>query len=213
MVPITPTQSSVIEISFVDLQPNVADPAAIELEDKLPKADMVEANQPREPDPPSPSLELSGPVAPAGGEPDPEVLVQLEREQGQIETAKTGGDQTADTVGSAEVAAVLRRLSCQRLTRKPNEDCPKSDPFADADARTIRESSAHNPRPLSFDIHMNAAEAFSAKQKQARHMFPGMDADMFVDTLPPGAYQADRIRNGQEPLWNEDMRRGFRSDE
>ena len=61
-----------------------------------------------------------------------------------------------------------------------------------------------DPRYIAKTVGDKIFEAEAAK----RFLWP--DADLFADPLPPGAYNARRIRNGQEPLWSQDMRDGFR---
>ena len=56
----------------------------------------------------------------------------------------------------------------------------------------------------------SAVEGFFAKQDEDPFMFPGMDAALFTEGMAPGAYNAQRIRNGQDPLWDQEMIDGFR---
>lgn len=216
--PVVPSEPSVVEITFVDLQPSTAPQAEIEPREVEPSEEVqvtnrVEEDLPVEPDRQIPDLEFSAPKVPDNDSAILEVLVRLEAEQAQLEIASPGGDSPADTIGPDEVATVLRRFSCEGLTGEQKENCPKSNPFAIAEVRAARDSLARNPTPISIDIRMNVVEEFFARQKQDRHMFPGMNADMFVDTLPPGVYDAERIRSGGEPLWNGEMKRRFSTGE
>jgi len=205
IAPIPATQPSAVEILIVDPEPETAVPAT---------ADDPTVVEPIVKTPPSAQ---SGPEA-TPSDPEeavavPEVLVQTETESVQTDPVETSAGEPSEMITSDQIAAVLQGLSCQSLTRKPQQDCPETDPFTAADAIAIREGSARGPAPLSFQFQQNTTEQFFANQKKARHMFPGMDADMFADPQPSGAYTADRIRNGQEPLWSEELKRGFRKRE
>ncbi len=161
----------------------------------------------------------SEPVQPATGVEHPnsnadglDILTSLEPGMGDqpVPSASTGtGTNDSKTIDERQIAQALRLFSCQRLTRARDEDCPKPDPFAVAEALDARQQAALDPQQIPAFNQENAAEQFFSRQKQARHMFPGMDADMFGDTLPSGTYTASRIREGREPLWSEDMKRGF----
>ena len=153
-----------------------------------------------------PAPEMPEPRVPEPLTGESEVLTRLDAEP---PTSTTHADTPNDTIDPAKVSQALRLLSCQSLTRAREADCPTPDPFAVADALEARDEAAHNPAAIPVFKEQNAAERFFARQKRNRHMFPGMDADLFGDTLPSGAYDAARIRSGREPLWSEDMKRGF----
>lgn len=119
----------------------------------------------------------------------------------------TGGDIPA--LDEIQLADVLRLASCQKLVQARDPECPETDPFDTALTLAARKGSAANSTAIAFDIEENAYEQFFSGQKKNRHMFPGMSADMFSDPLPPGAHDAERIRNGSEPLWSQKMKDGF----
>ncbi|MCR9079373.1 MAG: hypothetical protein NXH78_09765 [Hyphomonadaceae bacterium] len=161
------------------------------------------------PEPVQPETDVEHPDSNADGL---DILTSLEpgMDDQPVPSASTGtGTSDSKTIDERQIAQALRLFSCQRLTRARDEDCPKPDPFAVAEALDARQQAALDPQQIPVFNQENAAEQFFSRQKQARHMFPGMDADMFGDTLPSGAYTASRIREGREPLWSEDMKRGF----
>lgn len=145
----------------------------------------------------------------------PSVLTQLETAPtGQVaasaESITTGSsDQdAADAVSAGQVAAVLEKMHCLKLKRHEEGACPPPDPFEVAIAAAERdvppESLFGDPRYISLSV---SDKLF---QREAANRFHWPDEDLFVDPLPPGAYNARRIRNGQEPLWSQEMRDGFR---
>lgn len=163
------------------------------------------------PEPVQPATDVEHPDSNADGL---DILTSLEpgMDDQRVPSASTGsntGTSDSETIDERQIAQALRLFSCQRLTRARDEDCSKPDPFAVAEALDARQQAALDPQQIPVFNRENAAEQFFSRQKQARHMFPGMDADMFGDTLPSGAYTASRIREGREPLWSEDMKRGF----
>lgn len=167
------------------------------------------------PEPVQPAPDVERPDSNADGL---DILTSLEpgMDDQPMPSASTGasnGTSASKTIDERQIAQALRLFSCQRLTGARDEDCPKPDPFAVAEALDARQQAALDPQQIPAFNQENAAEQFFSRQKQARHMFPGMDTDLFGDTLPSGANTASRIREGREPLWSEDMKRGFtRSD-
>ena len=119
---------------------------------------------------------------------------------------------TADAVSPAQVAVVLEKMHCLKLKRHEEGACPPPDPFDVAIAAAERdippESLFGDPRYVSQTVNDKLFE------QRAKNRFHWPDADLFAGPLPPGTYNARRIRNGQEPLWSQEMRDGFRkSDE
>lgn len=146
------------------------------------------------------------------------VLTQL-----QSDTSSTAAPQTSDpappdgtalTVDPGALAAVLQRAECQRLSFKAEDDCPKADPFAVAEASMARQAAVPSSAQLAGNYGPKSMlEGFFSQRDNAPYLMPGMDGDLFTAGLAPGAYDAQRIRNGQAPLWSKEMRDGFRKED
>ncbi|MCR9195164.1 MAG: hypothetical protein NXH88_10545 [Hyphomonas sp.] len=123
-------------------------------------------------------------------------------------TATTG----SDTVTPDQIAGVLRQLECQKLTHRTDESCPRTDPFT---AWASNSERARVERNTDWDRSYRSKstiDKFYEREVRGRLHWP--DEDLFADPMAPGAYNADRIRRGQEPLWSKEVRDGFRkSDE
>ncbi|MEL6857205.1 MAG: hypothetical protein AAFO74_02390 [Pseudomonadota bacterium] len=162
--------------------------------------------------PPRPPDPDPGPQALSETEP-PDVLTQLERDI--LLGVQTSGGQQANggerEVSAAQIANALQQAECLNLKRRDQGVCPPDDPFEIALAIQERgippERLAPDPRHLSLSV---SDKIF---QREAANRFHWPDADMFEDPMAPGAYNARRIRNGQEPLWSQEMRDGFRKEE
>jgi len=203
----------VVEIEFADFPPEPP-PIAQPVPDPIPVIEVEASPPPRleapEPEPPAPSpaaeVEQASPETDAT---ELDVLTQLAPAPEEERASPQTSEETPDRIDTERVAQALRLMSCQSLVRDKDETCPDQNPFDRAEALAAREHAANNPAPVAIFDNQNAAERFFSNQKRDRHMFPGMDADLFSDPLPPGAYNADRIRSGREPLWSEEMKRGF----
>lgn len=163
---------------------------------------------------------LDSPSAAEPPKPNVEVVLEdpLHLPEGQIEEDDTrpqnGFDGSRVRPGSNpsdldSLAEALGLSFCNRLARDQSDTCPPPDPFSVAEARAEREAYARNPMEITYEAPQGRVERFFALQKHNRHMFPGMNAHMFGDPMPPGAYDAQRIRNGQDPLWSDEKRRSF----
>ncbi|MEM1147932.1 MAG: hypothetical protein AAGA72_11880 [Pseudomonadota bacterium] len=109
---------------------------------------------------------------------------------------------------AADLAAVLKQTECLKLQRRDVDDCPPTDPFVAAAARAARALpevfDRADPRPAISNVD----EQFFNRAADARLHWP--DADLFSGPMAPGAYNAQRIRQGLEPLWSDEMKEGFR---
>ena len=118
---------------------------------------------------------------------------------------------STDTISVAQIVGVLQQLNCQKLRHRPDPACPETDPF---DAYTSVAARAEVERVYKYDRrHVSKTVSDKVYEAEVNSRLHWPDADLFADPLPPGAYDAQRIRNGQEPLWSEDMRAGFRKAE
>ena len=178
-----------------------------------------------EPEPePEPVVQRASPVA---LNPNPSVapapstktvLTQLQSETASTAAPQTSNpappDDTASTVDPSALAAVLQRVECQGLSFKVNEDCPKADPFDVAEASMTRQAAPPASAQLAGDYGPKSMlEGFFSQRDSAPYLMPGMDGDLFTPGMAPGAYDAQRIRNGREPLWSQEMRDGFRKED
>lgn len=142
----------------------------------------------------------------------PSVLTQLEQgETGLVDTNQNdlaSDSSEGEAVTSAQIASVLRQSECLKLKQNYEAPCPQTDPFVAAAGVAER---AIPPERLFADPRYVAKtiDDIVFEQKWAK-LFHTPDADLFADPEPPGAYNARRIRNGQEPLWSEEMKAGFR---
>ena len=111
-------------------------------------------------------------------------------------------------VTEAQIANVLQKANCLAVKRHEEGACPPPDPFdvaAAAEERDIPPEQLYrsDPRYVAQTVDDKMFEAEAAK----RFLWP--DKDLFNDPMAPGAYNARRIRNGQEPTWSQDIRDGF----
>lgn len=166
--------------------------------------------------PPEPPT--SGPVQEPLSEPATKPAVETPNVLTQNATDMDTGmsDRSASEGGSvtdAQIASVIQQLGCQKLRHRPDETCPDRDPFDVAAATEARQAAAPEGAPNSpwapRDHYAYIRRQVTSSVFNKFNMTP----DLFADPQPPGAYNAERIRNGQEPLWSEDMRDGFRKEE
>ncbi|MEL6725769.1 MAG: hypothetical protein AAFP24_12180 [Pseudomonadota bacterium] len=110
-------------------------------------------------------------------------------------------------VTPAQIANVLQQADCLKLKRHEEGACPEPDPFAVAIASAKR---AIPPERLFADPrYVGKTVSDKIFEEEASNRFHWPDEDLFTDPMYPGAYNARRIRNGQEPLWSKEMRDGF----
>ncbi len=114
-------------------------------------------------------------------------------------------------VEAETLARVLQNASCQRLIAIPDDDCPKPDPFTVAEASVLREQAPPAPPNLVGDFSPKTRlEQFFNQQDRDPYLMPGMDADLFTESVGAAAYNAQRIRNGQAPIWDRDLEEALR---
>lgn len=212
--PMSALKPDILEIELAELPPEPEIEPEIEPEPVLPLA------------PPTPTTTSEPPRSepapiPARAEDPQTAAAQTMGVLTQLETAPTGppiaptvsaaGEPAGDPVTPAQVASALAKMHCLKLKRHEDGDCPPPDPFAVAAANAER---AIPPERLFGDPRY-IAKTVSDKifEKEAANRFHWPDADLFNDPMAPGAYNARRIRNGQEPLWSQEMRDGFRKSE
>ncbi|MEM7493911.1 MAG: hypothetical protein AAF296_11040 [Pseudomonadota bacterium] len=114
------------------------------------------------------------------------------------------------------VSEILRRLDCASLTRGRDKDCPEVDPFTQAETDVLRseqnttgilaitDASAFGPQ--------SGIEKWAAKNDgfKPTSLF-GEDNSIFIDPMAEGAYNAGRIRNGDNPIWDRDIEKELRN--
>ncbi len=209
-----PTTRSFLEIELAEIEPPPPpDP------DPVLQSEAIEVPVQQTPEPlPSEAPPMPVPTqAPSSQEPPavtPEtqsVLTQLDQSatgtlSGQATEMPSIGE-SEGTVTPAQIASVLKQADCLKLKRHDEDVCPKPDPFAVAIASAER---AIPPERLFGDPRY-IAKTVSDKvfEEEAANRFLWPDEDLFADPMSPGAYNARRIRNGQEPLWSKEMRDGF----
>ena len=214
-----PPARTVLELELVELTPAPTPPPEPRppAPDPIPEPPITPAPSVTAPpfqDPPPPVPDAAPePIEESAPPPDtPSVLTQLgQSDAGVAQPAGDGLTSAApatDTVTSAQIANVLRQANCLKLKRQDDEACPKPDPFAVAAAIAER---AIPPERLFEDPRYVAKTVGDIVHEQEwAKLFHTPDADLFADPEAPGAYNARRIRNGQEPLWSEEMKAGFR---
>ena len=139
----------------------------------------------------------------------PEVLTRRDTFDVEPSNPVSSRDEQTDTIGTDQIAAAMRRAACQTLTQRRETECEPPNPFDQAEAVSSREDSQRAPILIAVFDQQNATERFFSRQNRQRHMFPGMDADLFAAPSAPGAADAARIRSGQAPRWSDEKKRGF----
>ena len=198
----------VLEIELADLAPEVSLPLPAptpvrEVSPEAPPPTETTAETSPEPvqttTPQSPTVLTQLDTAPAGPPPAPIAATPANTSSGETE---------GDTVSPAQVASVLKQMHCLKLKRHEEHACPPPDPFQVAINSAER---AIPPERLFGDpryVHKSVSDKLFEREAAARFNWP--DADLFNDPMAPGANNARRIRNGQEPLWSKEMRDGSR---
>lgn len=217
-------EPDVLVIELADLAPEIEEPPEpVEpLVEPKPTVDTVP--------PPAVQLQIEPRSAPPQG-PAPEAEPQPAESQTptiltQLDTAPAGpapapnsaaaidtpsGETAGDAVTPAQIASALGQMNCLKLKRHEEGSCPPPDPFAVAIASAERDIPPErifgDPRYISKTVSDKVFE------EEAANRFLWPDEDLFTDPMAPGAYNARRIRNGQEPLWSQEMRDGFSKSE
>ena len=155
---------------------------------------------------PAPTPPTAEPVAPARE--TPTVLTQLGEAGPDDPSAVVAPADTPLTPG--QIQHVLKQADCQKLTRQRDPNCATKDPFEVALASAARQSQAPEDAPDSPFATISDYDRLSYQVGGSTFQSQGMSSDLFVDPLAKGAYDARRIRNGQEPLWSDEMKDGFR---
>ncbi len=199
-------ESLIIEFAEIELAPP---PPEVPIE-------PLEATPPPEPSPsksePAPASVARPPTAPdAINAPSTAPNVLTQNTPGDAAPADGETGEETDTVSDAQIANVLKLLGCQKLRDHRDEHCPDADPFTASAA--VAERNSVQPKEWADSDYINkpVIEQFYEREVLSRFHWP--DADLFTDPMPPGAYNAQRIRDGREPLWNKKMRDGFRKKE
>lgn len=114
----------------------------------------------------------------------------------------------SDEVTPAQIAGVLQQLGCQKLTHRTPEACPDTDAFT---AWALNAERATVERNTDWDrTYRSESTIDTFYEREVRNRLHWPDRDLFADPMLLGAYNAERIRRGQEPLWSKEMRDGFR---
>jgi len=195
-----------LEIDFAEIPP-LPEPEPIKPE-AVPEPDKQAVHEARQDPIPTRS------VAPAPAPSPKTVLTQLDTENTATVPPPPSdpgpNNDPVQTVDPSVLAAVLQRADCARLSHRTNEDCPKLDPFDVAEASMARQTAAPAPAQLVGDYGPKSMlEGFFSQRDRDPYLMPGMDGDLFTPGMAPGAYDAQRLRNGQAPLWSQEMRDGF----
>jgi len=173
--------------------------------------------EPEKQDAPKPRSKPDSSASPAAAPSPMTILTQLESETNASTppSARVPSVDTAQTVDPNALAAVLQRVDCQRLSFKVDEDCPKLDPFDVAEASMARQMAVPSSAQLVGDYGPKSMlEGVFSQRDKDPYLMPGMDGELFTSGMAPGAYDAQRIRNGRAPLWSKEMTDGFtKSDE
>lgn len=163
---------------------------------------------------PAPTPDPFPPSPPAPSQPS--VLTQLDTADQPIGAGDTPSvrSEAAPVLEAEVIRTVLQNMSCQRLTMRRDEACPSLDPFEIAAASEARQTAPPAAPLLVGDYGPKTAlERFASQSDRAPYLMPGMSADLFSDGLPKGSYNAQRIRNGQAPLWSKEIERGLRRED
>lgn len=115
------------------------------------------------------------------------------------------------TLEEAGVRHAMQFADCLSLTRR-DKDCDTLDPFEKEAIKLAAAGVGEFEISLKVAIRQNYLEGFFNQQDKDPYLTESMSADLFTDNMPDGAYNAQRIRDGREPLWSRDLEREFRSE-
>lgn len=205
----------VVEVISVDLV--VMPPRKIEPESKvLPEPELVTALPAKARtsmiEPAAPPTDRSGeaasevPFVALSGLVDPDETI-VPRGEVVVVDPLTGVRRPEGVMAGTRLA--LRIATCQRLVEHRDPTCPKENPF-EFQARIAAAKNAPPLQRVGAGSHApgNFAEAFLAKNKgYPPRMLSGEDNSTFIDPMAQGAYNAQRIRNGDAPVWDDDFTR------
>lgn len=224
LTPMSAFDPTILEIELAELAPEIETPPEPPAPLPHPKPVLSEETPPPAPPPPEfptpPPTDSAPAPKPQPAEPQTQtVLTQLDDAPSGFATAPNAGAAvetssdapSGETVSQAQVASALKQMHCLKLKRHEEGACPPPDPFAVATANAERAI----PEERLFGDPRYVEKSVSDKifEKEAANRFHWPDEDLFNDPMARGAYNARRIRNGQEPLWSKEMRDGFRKSE
>ena len=211
-VPVVVDTVAVLPVELVILPPPPPEPepkpeaSPEEIPDRetpaAPVPDLAPGRQAPGPDPAAPPT----PFVSLSDERDPEERIVPPRSAGSNQAQDEGGE-AAETAKGVQMA--LRRVACRKLVEVPDPTCPKGDPFYEKEqimtlrnAPPMRRTGVGPPRPGNY------VEAFLERNKGWQPtMLGGEDNSLFIDPLRKGAYNAQRIRRGEAPIWDSDLQR------
>lgn len=214
-------------LSLRPVPPLYQAPPALEIElATLPPEPIAPPPEPeptpvREPAPvstptPEPAPPSAPEAAPATSEPStPNVLTQLgEAAPNDLSAVAAPPVALADApLTMGQIQHVLKQAECQKLTRQRDPDCAPEDPFEIALASAARQAQPPEGAPDSPFATISDYDRLSYQTGASTFGSLGMSGDLFVDPMPDGAYTAQRIRNGREPIWSNEMKDSFRKRE
>ena len=118
-----------------------------------------------------------------------------------------------DVITPAQMSSSLKQVECLNLNHKRDPDCGPKDPFEVAIASVARQSNPPPGAPGSPFAPVSDHARLGYQTDASTFQSLQMSADLFMAPLAGGAYDAQRIRNGQEPLWSQEVQDGFRNEE
>ncbi|MEM7329021.1 MAG: hypothetical protein AAF437_09795 [Pseudomonadota bacterium] len=158
------------------------------------------------------SLEAATPEA-------PRIASDLAQRGAEIRPQTLTADDPRSNAAAAEMAvippdrlaAVLQQLDCQRFSSEREDRCETGDPFAVAAASMARQTAAPQAPILMGDFGPKTLlEGFMSQKDRDPYLMPGMSADLFTEGMAKGSYNAQRIRNGKAPIWDDEIERALR---
>lgn len=199
---IIPTRApTVISLELAELQPLQPTPA--------PAPDPAPLPGPR-PEAPVDTRSTAPSPAPVTRE-RPAVLTQNEpaaAPEAEPARAPPMAPPDAAPVTPEQIAGLLRQLDCQKATRRRPEPCPDTDAFTAWATKADRATVARNADGGRSYRSKTMIDQVYEQDVRGRLHWP--DEALFADPMAPGAFNAERIRRGQEPLWSQETRDGFR---
>lgn len=119
----------------------------------------------------------------------------------------------AEMPNSDRLTTFAALLNCQNFARRQDAAC-RDSPAAFDPSRRMPDESAITPPQLELRFAgQNRVEYLLSQNKRTPYLMPGMDGDLFTEGLPPGAYNAQRIRNGESPIWSRELERKLKGEE
>ena len=121
--------------------------------------------------------------------------------------ARQGPDEAAT---DAQAAYALRSFRCGQLGREKSDECDDMPP-SPSEPLPDDSGGARFVQLDTFPFEKNTMETFFSQDEQEPYLMPGMSGEMFADPMAKGAYNADRIRNGQSPIFDRQLERDLRA--